>query len=183
MHTFTGRNARLFSIGEPYKFFDLPLEDLGTGWDWMASGGVRWWDGELLFEVWEGGSWEPISPLIVYPRTGGVSFDRNLGGKYVRASGVGCPTSPVVEADSWKLEVESVVRISTALGSDAVQSEGKTLGATAVITDVLVPEQEKVLAWLPFSVSGVFVGLGRLVSGLAGASVIFNDEGVRYESV
>lgn len=179
MHLFSGKKGCVFALGEPFLVHQVPLSDCGTGWDWCSSDGLRCWEGEVCFEVWDG-DWEPIEPLGVFPRSGMVSFSRCLKGLHVRASGTCCPTSLLLKGEEWRLQVETAVRSAPVLSSDRDFSQSKNLGATAHIDGVVSASEESVFAYLPFG-AGVFVGAGKMMGGLSGATVSFNDEGVVYE--
>lgn len=180
MRTVSGSGGSVYSLGDLFEFSQVPLLDCGDGWDWSAPEDMRCWDTGIAFEVWDG-SWEPIEPLQVYPRSGVVSFSRCLRGQHVRASGSCFTTSLVGVGERWRIEVETVVSNTSVLGSDVTQTASKTLGSRAFIEGITA-EPSRVVARLPSAIRGVFVGLGHLVPGLDSVSVIFDDEGVLYES-
>lgn len=180
MHTFTGQRARLYEIGGQYKFRQAPLADCGGGWDWQAHEGLRRWTGEVSFEIWDGGAWEPIVAEAVFPRTGRVSFGRCLQGKHLRASGTCDTVSLAGEGGRWKLEVQTVVHMNPVMGSDVQQSIGAVGKSTAQICDVDV-SLGRVFTCLDYGSMGSFVGSGTLLPGSEETILLFDDEGVVYE--
>lgn len=179
MRTVSGSGGSVYSLGEPFGFSDVPLRDCGGGWDWCTPEDMRCWE-DVVFEVWDG-EWIPVKPLHVYPRSGVVSFNRCFEGKHVRASGTAYTTSLIGVGESWRIEVDTAVSNTSVLGSDVTHTTSKTLRSRAVI-DGITGEPGRVFARLPSAIRGVFVGLGQLVPGLDSVSVIFDDEGVLYES-
>lgn len=179
MHVFSGKNPRVYVLGEQFDATQVPLIDCGGGWDWCSPDGLHCWEQEPEFEVWQG-EWESIQPLDVFPRAGVVSFNRCLEGLHVRASGSCCPTSLLLESDQWRLQVESAVYRADTLGSDTVQTKAKTLRSTAFIEGVVCDSQEKAFVLFPFN-SGAFAGVGSVENGFDGVIINFNDEGVVYE--
>lgn len=179
MRVFSGKGGSVYELGELFQFTQIPLRDSGGGWDWFAPEDLRYWSGDVSFEVWDG-TWQSIMPLEVYHRSGRVSFDRCLEGKHVRASGVCRPASLVSTGDRWRLEVETLVSMTPMLGSEFQQSTAKSLGSSATIEGIENAPSGPMFVWLPF-VRGVFIGLGQLWAGRRTVTITFDDEGVVYE--
>lgn len=179
MHTFTGRGGSIYQVGDLFEFTHVPLLDCGDGWDWAAPEDMRCWEGDVQFEVWDG-RWDSIVPIDIFPRSGRVSFGRNLAGSHVRASGRCCPTTLIATGEKWRLEVESVVRMASVIGSGDVHTKARKGDAYASIDGIAGLPAGRVFAWLPF-LKGVFIGLGRIVSDFGQTKIIFDHEGVSYD--
>lgn len=180
MRTVNGQGGRIYALGEPYKFKNVLLQDCGTGWDWRAEEGLRYWlPEELSFEVCNG-EWRPAEVVEIHHRLGRVGFNRCLSGLEVRASGTCFPTTLVAEGETWKIGIETVFNNGPVLGGDVHKTTVKMIGATATITDILAEPLEEALAWLPTSTEGTFVGIGKVVCQSDQVQVIFDSEGVSY---
>jgi hypothetical protein len=171
MRCFTGKDGKLYAVGEPYQFEDVWLEDCGTGWDWRAPEGLRCWLPESLsFDVED-----PVRALFVY-RSGRVGFNRCLD--RVKASGTCYPIS-LIGAGEWRLDIEAVTQDRPTLGGgEATQTQTRIMGMTAVV-DIAIETAEQVLAWLEFG-PGVFAGAGE-ARCYPGQTQINFSEGVSYE--
>jgi hypothetical protein len=135
-------------------------------------------EGTFVFEAFEDGRWGPVAALEVRHSAGTVAFGRCLRDVPVRASGVGLPSSQVVEGAGWVLE-HTVLDAVSLDGPEAVLGAAS---ATLAVADTDVSAVDRVLAVLPSAAVGAFVGLGELVRDASGLKVIFDSRGVSYAS-
>lgn len=180
MQTFSGRGGIVYALGEPYEFKDLPLRDCGTGWDWETPEELGCWLMEgLSFEVCRQGKWDGIGAVEMYHCSGRVGFGRCLSGLDVRATGTCLPASLVCSGETWQIDVEAIVRNSTVLGADAVQTTGRPVGATATVRGETTDHVVHALTRLPMAY-GAFVGTGIASCWPGQVQVKFDTEGVQY---
>lgn len=179
MGQFRGKGGRVYALGEPHHFHNLPLRDCGDGWDWQAPDDLRYWlDGEVTFEC----ALPNMAGVVEIDHCSGrVSFDRNLGGRDVTATGVGRPTALILTG-WWEMEVHLVVRDSATLGpGDATDTWARSLGATVLVDgNVREPIQNEVLVVLPTAGQRAFVGVGKPRQTPDGLAVNFENERITH---
>lgn len=180
MRRVSGSGGSVYALGEPFAFEDMPLRDCGDGWEWRAPPDLRYWlPGSVSFS-W-GSARSTIGAVQIHHRSGRVSLERNLTGESVYATGVARPRTLIATGGEWEIIVDAVVADSTALGEDGTEkTKTRVNGYEASILDLPSLPPESVMAWLPTSANGVFVGIGKLIQDQHRTKIHFDQEGVCY---
>lgn len=185
MLSFSGRNGRLYWLGEPIRVREALLEDCGDGFDWrLDDPALRFWprEDDLVFEVQRDGAWQREMPRELYPWSGRVGFARSLAGP-VRLNGSVCPLTLAARAERWQLEVEHSVASEQSLGVSDGRPQTMTGAAAVRLAEYRAEplfEGGQVLACL-LTAEGAFLGLGDSHANGATIQVVFNGKGVRYD--
>jgi hypothetical protein len=182
VHRFDGQDAVVYAVGDPITITGLPLADCGDGFEWCAADeSLRCWlDSGLVFEVWEEFAWRPLEASEVHAAAGCARFERCLTGRSVRVSGEARPTSLVLRGDEWRLT--RPVHTGMELGRSLVVPGAFTARLTGLADETWsgLATVRRVLAVLGSASVGAFVGLGELARDAAGATVMFDEQGVVY---